>query len=99
MSGGSHDYQYYHLEEYIDSMKKYDAELASLLEDVRTLCHDLEWYESGDYGLDTWQESMEGFKQKWYKATPAMQERVKKTLLDYCDQIDKYCLQLRKVAK
>lgn len=42
MSGGSHDYQYYQLDRYVESMKKYDPELASMMSDVITLCHDLE---------------------------------------------------------
>lgn len=95
MSGGSHNYQFYHLNDYVESMKKYDPELASLMEDVVNLCHDIEWFESGDYSYGDLEISMEDFRTKWMVATPEVQESVKKAILKYCDSIDRYCTELR----
>lgn len=95
MSGGSHDYQFHCLENYIESMRKYDSELADLMDDVMRLCHDIEWYESGDYDLVELQSSIADFKDSWMVATPELQEKVKKSILKYCDEMDKYSNILR----
>ena len=65
MSGGSHDYLYSRIEEeYCGAM--HDIELNDLMTDIVNLLHDLEWYDSGDYGEDTYREAVNGFKQKWF---------------------------------
>jgi len=99
MSGGSHNYQYYQLNEYVESMKKYDPELAEMLSDVIVLCHDLEWFESGDYGYEDLQESMSKFKDRWMVATPELQERVKTSILDYCNKLERYTSTLKSQLK
>ena len=97
MSGGSHNYGYYHLDEYIESMKKYDNDLVALLSDVRDLCHDLEWYESGDYGEDTFNEVVAEFKSKYLKVPS--EDELKRVLLKYCEYMDAYNNELVKKVK
>ena len=65
MSGGSHNYGYYHLDDYIESIEKYDCTLSLMLRDVRDLCHDIEWCESGDIDENDLNESIKKFKEKW----------------------------------
>jgi hypothetical protein len=38
--------------------------------------HDLEWWQSGDYGEDTYRETVKKFKDKWFGQPD--QERLKK---------------------
>lgn len=64
MSGGSMDYVCYRVEEQASQMG--DRELSELIKDVAELLHDREWYLSGDYGEDTWEESVRKFKRKWF---------------------------------
>lgn len=72
MSGGSHDYAYFKLEEiadsfyiepekqsYIDCRKK----VAEILKHMSKICHDIEWIDSGDYGEDDWVEVIEKLDQ------------------------------------
>lgn len=95
MSGGSHNYQFYQLNDYVESMKKYDPELAEMMADVVTLCHDIEWFESGDYSYEDLEASMQRFKRSWMEATPEMQHRVQRSILQYCEQLEHYAGQLR----
>ena len=81
MSGGHFDYQYYHLDQYIDEAE--DAEIIDLLKDVRDLLHDLEWYKSGDYSHSEYIETVDNFKQKWFKAS--RNERLAKLIGEQCD--------------
>lgn len=68
MSGGSFNYLYSRMEqEYKGEM--HDAELEELLNDFCNLLHDLEWWQSGDYGEDQYRESVDEFKQKWHKGS------------------------------
>lgn len=64
MSGGSMDYFCYRLEEYAEHF--HDKEIKALTKDLADLFHDLEWYESGDYGKDTYERSLAEFKNKWF---------------------------------
>ena len=64
MSGGSMDYVCYWVEEAANQMG--DRELMELVKDVAGLLHDREWYISGDYSDETWEESVRKFKQKWF---------------------------------
>ena len=57
MSGGSMDYLCYRVEEQASQMG--DRELSELIKDVAELLHDREWYLSGDYGDETWENARE----------------------------------------
>ena len=64
MSGGSMDYLCYKIENqlpYVD-----DLEVKDLMTDLAELMHDLEWWQSGDYGRDTYEETLSKFKAKWF---------------------------------
>lgn len=63
MSGGSMNYIYASLEDYVGCFQ--DVELDDLLKDICVLLHDREWYDSGDYSEGDWNESIINFKQKW----------------------------------
>ena len=89
MSGGHFNYGFYHLDEYLGHMG--DEELNELLEDFKDLLHDLEWYESGDYSVETYRKSVKKFKDKWFKADRSERleriigvkvEELKTTLMD-----------------
>lgn len=74
MSGGSHDYICYRIEnELVGSM--HDIELDDLMKDIAELAHDVEWYDSGDYGYETYEECVKKFKDKWFKTS--REERLK----------------------
>ena len=68
MSGGSHNYICYRIEEELVG-EMHDAELNDLMKDIADLAHDLEWFDSGDIGEDTYKESVIKFKQKWFKSS------------------------------
>lgn len=81
MSGGSRNYTYSIIEEeYVGKM--FDAELDDLMKDVVELAHDVEWYDSGDYGHDTYRKCVKKFKDKWFKKprTERLKEYVDKEI-------------------
>ena len=96
MSGGYYDYKYYNMDEYIDDMRTQDPVIAAVMEDVKNICHDLEWYKSGDTNEEDLNKSLEVFKRRWLRATPEIQQQVKESILDYCDKVEEYCTKLRK---
>ena len=53
----------------------HDAELDDLMKDIADLARDLEWFDSGDIGEDSYKESVVKFKQKWFKSS--REERLK----------------------
>lgn len=64
MSGGSHDYLYSRMKDlFVGDMQ--DAELNELMADICELCHDLEWWRSGDYSEDAYRMTAAAFKKKW----------------------------------
>lgn len=65
MSGGSHNYICYTIEEELVG-RMHDKELDDLMRDIVKLAHDLEWYESGDYGRDDYIKTVKEFKNKWF---------------------------------
>lgn len=65
MSGGSMDYIYGRVSD--AAYYVHDKEIKELLMDLSNLLHDLEWYESGDYGKDTYLRTLAEFKKKWFK--------------------------------
>ena len=66
MSGGSHNYICYRIEEELCG-QMHDAELNDLMRDIAQLAHDVEWYDSCDYGDETYKECVDKFKAKWFK--------------------------------
>lgn len=62
-----------------------DKEVKDLTKDLAELLHDLEWYESGDYGRDDYESQLNRFKKKWF--TDSRNERLKKYLNDSLDGI------------
>ena len=75
MSGGSHNYIYYSIEEYLVGQME-DRELDDLMKDIVTIAHDLEWYHSNDISHNKYRESVRKFKDKWFKQS--REERLKK---------------------
>jgi hypothetical protein len=65
MSGGSHDYVCRDLE-WKARGKMYDAELNELIDDLIDVLHDVEWWQSGDYGEEDYRETVQKFKKKWF---------------------------------
>lgn len=66
MSGGSHNYAYCQIDEYFVG-HMHDRELDDLMKDVSKLMHDLEWFDSGDYGPDGYFDTVKAFKRKWFE--------------------------------
>lgn len=83
MSGGSMDYICFKLMDAADYIQ--DKEVKDLTKDLAELLHDLEWYESGDYGRDAYERQLKRFKEKWF--TDSRNERLKKYLNDSLDGI------------
>lgn len=62
MSGGSHDYAYEKLKEIAESFQPYRKQdhfeergrFADMLELYAEIAHDIEWIDSGDYGIEEW---------------------------------------------
>lgn len=90
MSGGSMNYICYRIEEEADNLG--DRELIELVKDVAKLMHDCEWYISGDYGKDTWEESARLFKQKWFGSS--REERLKPMIEEIFANARKECMSL-----
>lgn len=74
MSGGSHNYIYYQIQEELVGQME-DQELNDLMSDIVTLAHDLEWYHSADTSQKDYQKSVDEFKKKWFKQS--REERLK----------------------
>lgn len=66
MSGGSYNYIYSELREAC-SGAMYDAEMDDLIEDLCKVLHDLEWWQSGDTGEESYRKSLAEFKKKWFQ--------------------------------
>lgn len=82
MSGGSHDYICYKLENECKG-RMYDIELNDLISDLCEVLHDLEWWESGDTSESSYRETVTKFKQKWFNGN--RKERLKKYIDDTLD--------------
>lgn len=90
MSGGSMDYLCYRVEEQVSKMG--DRELSELIRDVAELLHDREWYLSGDYGEDTWEESVQKFKRKWFERS--RKDRLKALIEQIFDEAKRECMNM-----
>lgn len=67
MSGGSYDYKYCTIDEYyVGAM--HDAELDEMMADLVVLLHDLEWWQSCDYGEEDYRKTVRRFKAKWFSS-------------------------------
>lgn len=75
MSGGSHNYICYKIEDELVG-QMHDKELNDLMKDIANLAHDLEWFDSSDYGENDYKKSVEKFKNKWFGKS--RNERLKK---------------------
>lgn len=65
MSGGSYNYQCYHVSnEYEDRM--FDEELNEMIKDLVPLLKDLEWWQSDDIGEEKYRKTVQEFKDKWF---------------------------------
>ena len=77
MSGGHFDYLCFRIEEtYVGQMEDY--ELNEMMKDLCKVLHDLEWWQSGDYGEESYRESVKKFKEKWLGKTE--EERLAKAI-------------------
>ena len=90
MSGGSMGYVYWQIEEQAEKMG--DCELIALVKDVATLMHDREWNLSGDTCDETWEESKEAFKKKWFKSSRA--NRLKGLIQDMFEETKAECMRM-----
>lgn len=61
MSGGSHNYICFRIEEDLVG-KMHDRELDALMADVAKLAHAVEWWESGDTDEDDYRKAVSSFK-------------------------------------
>ena len=66
MSGGSHDYVCFKIEDELCG-KMHDAELDDLMQDIAELAHELEWFDSCDSSEQDYKECVINFKNKWFK--------------------------------
>ena len=77
MSGGSFDYMCFQVENtYGGEMR--DCELNEMIVDLCKVLHDLEWWQSGDYGEEDYRETVSKFKKKWFGKT--QKERLEKAI-------------------
>lgn len=86
MSGGSHGYIYCEIESQLCGAM-HDRELNDLMKDIAELAHDLEWYDSSDYGEDDYRESVVKFKAKWFEQS--REERLKNYIDEAVDELRK----------
>lgn len=68
MSGGSYSYVYCRVEEECVN-RMYDSQLNEMMKDLVKVPHDLEWWQSCDYSEETYRESVNKFKKKWFRQT------------------------------
>ncbi len=91
MSGGSMNYVYSQIE-YECVGKMGDHELDDLMKDVAKLVHDREWCLSGDTCEETYQESVQEFKRKWFGASRS--KRLREYIDDLFYKVRSECLSL-----
>ena len=88
MSGGTMNYICYKIEECADYVD--DKEIKDLIKDMSKLMHDLEWYESGDYGKLEYEATLSEFKAKWFgeNRNKRLKEYLNSTLDDMKREIE-----------
>lgn len=82
MSGGSHNYICYKVEELEGKM--HDKELDVLVKDFSEILHDLEWCDSGDISIEDYEESVKNFKEKWFGHR---KERLSDIIVKSCEDL------------
>lgn len=65
-SGGSYDYVCYKVEQECEE-RMYDEELNEMIADLVKVLHDLEWWQSGDINEENYRDTVDEFKEKWFK--------------------------------
>lgn len=83
MSGGYLDYICYKLEDITDRID--DKEIKELIKDLADLLHDYEWWQSGDYGSESYDKKLKKFKAKWFGDN--RNERLKDYLSTALDEV------------
>lgn len=86
-SGGSYDYTYNCLDIYYHSV--YDEELDLMIQDLREVLHDLEWWQSCDIGEEDYRKTLNNFKNKWFGNRD---ERLKEIIESKCKELEKHLL-------
>jgi hypothetical protein len=86
-SGGSYDYTYNYLDIYYHNV--YDEELDLMIQDLREVLHDLEWWQSSDIGEEDYRKTLNDFKKKWFGNRD---ERLKEIIENKCKELEKYLL-------
>lgn len=92
MSGGSMGYLCYSVQDAVGMME--DAELDELMRDVSQLLHDCEWWHSGDYGEDSYRESVAKFKAKWFGKSKTRTERLERLIDERIEKARRECRQM-----
>lgn len=81
MSGGSFNNIYWKLEdECLDRME--EPLLDAMLVDFIKVLHDLEWWQSGDYGEEQYRQTAREFKEKWFGVSEDTIRRIVSTELE-----------------
>ena len=90
MSGGSMNYICWQIEEEADKMG--DPELIALAQDVAASMHDRERSISRDTCDETWKESKEAFKKKWFKSSRT--SRLKGIIREMFEETKSECMKM-----
>ncbi len=88
-SGGSYDYAYNHLDIYYHNV--YDEELDLMIQNLREVLHDLEWWQSGDIGEEDYRKTLNDFKKKWFGNRD---ERLKEIIKNKCKELEEHLLNM-----
>lgn len=91
MSGGSYNYKYSEIDDYYVG-KMYDKELDDLMNDLVEVTHDLEWWQSCDCSEEEYRETVQKFKEKWFKQPRT--ERLKKYIDESIEKTKKELIEL-----
>lgn len=67
MSGGSHDYIFCKIDQYLSGGEFRDEQVDGMVEDFIKLTKALEWWQSGDKGEEDYREVLMQFKDKWLR--------------------------------
>ncbi len=86
-SGGSYDYSYEHLDIYYHSV--FDEELDLMIQDLREVLHDLEWWQSCDISEEDYRKTLNNFKNKWFGNRD---ERLKEIISTKCKELEEHLL-------
>lgn len=90
MSGGAFDYAYFKIEEMAELTG--DLEIRDLMLDLAELYHDEEWYKSGDTDRSDWLESLNRFKEKWFKTS--REERLVSLIEERLDEVKRELVEM-----